>query len=80
MQDKAADCSLGQIDRFEPAADNYKGPVTDSYAQFLAGAYAQLRSPQFRRVLCGLRGGVLGPVDHLRRRDAALAYRPTNQK
>jgi uncharacterized protein (DUF2235 family) len=78
MQDKAAAQGLG-LRPVDVGDDNYRGEVTDSYAQFLDGVYARTRPPYFRRVLCTRFGKeCLDESVNLRRREAALAYNPPN--
>jgi len=51
MQDKARACGLAFDPALIPAAaDNYLGPMTDSYARFLRGLYSR-RNPRFYRAI-----------------------------
>lgn len=81
MQDKAAACGLGLSERVQPGAENFRGRATDSYAEFLAGTYRNLKSRHFRRALCTDFGQeCLDASVERRRQDADLNYRPNNEK
>jgi uncharacterized protein (DUF2235 family) len=81
MQDRAAAVGLGISSPVTLGADNYKAAHTDSYAEFLGGKYAKLRPPHYRRILCTDFGNeCLDPSVDLRRREATLSYRPTNER
>lgn len=77
MQDRAGDLGLG-LDRVPLGPENFRGPVHDSYADFLDGLYAETHPPLYRRVLSTAFGNeVLDPsIDQ--RRAADPTYRPPN--
>jgi uncharacterized protein (DUF2235 family) len=78
MQDRATDASLG-LKPISLGAENFKGPLTDSYAHFLGGLYA-LSHPRLYRPVCQTTFGseIIDSSVDLRRRDAQLAYQPMN--
>ncbi len=78
MQDRALEAGLG-VSPVLLGADNYKGPLTDSYRLFLGGLYARNHQRHFRPVM-GTRFGneVVDPALQNRRTDADAAYRPSN--
>jgi hypothetical protein len=78
MQEKAASLGLS-LSPVVPGADNFRGTLTDSYAQFLDGLYADIHPPYFRRVLATKFGNeALDPTIDLRRKAADLNYQPAN--
>lgn len=78
MQDRASEAGLG-LARVSLGADNYKGALTDSYFNFLGGAYRKIH-PRFLRPLLKTSFGneAISPTVDLRRRDPELRYQPAN--
>lgn len=77
MQEKARAVGLG-VDLVPAAADGWRSAPTDSYAQFLGGAYARVRPPYFRPVLATRHGNEALDPSIDRRRAADPDYRPPN--
>jgi hypothetical protein len=78
MQDRAVEAGLA-LSPVAPGDENYKGPSTDSYSLFLDGVYARSHPRHLRPLLRSAFGNeVVDQSVDRRRRDASLAYRPTN--
>ncbi|AGA27892.1 DUF2235 domain-containing protein [Singulisphaera acidiphila] len=78
MQDRAMDAGLA-LTPVPVGVANYKGPLTDSYQNFLKGLYRTIHPRHYRSLLSTRFGNeVLDPSVELRRRDSAIAYRPIN--
>lgn len=78
MQDKAAAAGLA-VRKVDVTADNFRGPLTDSYSRFLNGIYARKHPPHHRQILRTQFGNeVLDSTVDLRRRATDLAYSPSN--
>jgi uncharacterized protein (DUF2235 family) len=78
MQDRVAASGLG-VTSVKVDPDNYRGPVTDSYAQFLDGLFSKTHAPYYRVVFSTRYGHeVIDPSINLRRSQADLAYAPRN--
>jgi hypothetical protein len=79
MQDKAVALGLA-VEGTEVGAEDYKGTLTDSYANFLGGRYAEFRARILRDVGVTRYGNeTIDPSVELRRRAEPLAYLPLNR-
>ncbi len=78
MQDRAAALGLA-LEPVAVTAENFRGPLTDSYAAFLDGRYRDLSPPHLRSLLGTHFGNeVIDASVEERRRAADLNYQPTN--
>jgi len=80
MAVRAADCGLALDDARIPGnvADNYQGPLHDSYASFLLGMYSRFRDPFYRPVGRTPFGNEGVDETVAARRGADPDYRPKN--
>ncbi|HEY7312918.1 MAG TPA: DUF2235 domain-containing protein [Gemmataceae bacterium] len=78
LQEKAAALGLG-LDPVTVADTNYRGPIHDSYAEFLDGLYAREHQPHYRGVLATSFGNEMLDKSIDLRRGADAGYRPPNE-
>jgi hypothetical protein len=80
MQNKAVAAGLA-IDPTEisaPVAANYLAPVTDSYREFLDGAYALTHPPYYRSLTLGPGSNEMLDQSASDKKTADSTYRPRN--
>lgn len=77
MQDKAAGVGL-VLDAVPVGAQNYLGPLTDSYAQFLDGLYALDHPPYYRVIGATKFGNEIVDDSVQKRRKEDPSYKPQN--
>jgi hypothetical protein len=77
MQDKASMAGLG-LNPVEIGAENYRGVLTDSYAQFLSGIYAQKKPRHYRAIGTSQFGNEIVDESVQRRRKDDPSYKPQN--
>ena len=77
MQNKASMAGLG-LNPVEIGAENYRGVLTDSYAQFLSGIYAQKKPRHYRAIGTSQFGTEIVDESVQRRRKDDPSYKPQN--
>jgi uncharacterized protein (DUF2235 family) len=77
MQDKAANVGLA-LTPVEAGADNYKGAMTDSYAQFVDGLYAKKHPRHYRSIGTTKFGNEMVDDSVQQRRREDREYEPQN--
>jgi uncharacterized protein (DUF2235 family) len=77
MQNKASMAGLG-LNPVEIGAENYRGVLTDSYAQFLSGIYAQKKPRHYRAIGTSQFGNEIVDESVQRRRKDEPSYKPQN--
>jgi len=77
MQDKAGGLGLA-LTPIDVPANNYKGPFTDSYAQFLDGLYAKENPRHYRSIAATKFGDEIVDDSVQKRRKEDRSYEPQN--
>jgi Uncharacterized alpha/beta hydrolase domain (DUF2235) len=77
MQDKASALGLG-LAPVAVGSENYQGPFTDSYLQFLKGLYAKKRPRHYRSVGKSQFGNEVVDDSVQQKRKADRSYEPQN--
>jgi uncharacterized protein (DUF2235 family) len=77
IQDKAAALGLG-LTPVDVKADSYRGPLTDSYLQFLKGLYARKNPRHYRSIATTRFGNEVVDESVRQRRQEDRSYEPQN--
>ena len=77
MQDKAANLGLA-LATIDVGPDNYKGAMTDSYAQFVQGLYARKHARHYRSIGTAQLGNEVVDESVQKRRREDREYEPQN--
>jgi uncharacterized protein (DUF2235 family) len=77
MQDKASSVGLA-LNAVAVGTENYRGSLTDSYAQFLGGIYAKNKPPHYRAIATIKFGDEFVDESVQRRRKEDPTYKPLN--
>ena len=77
MQDKASALGLG-LAPVAVSAENYRGPFTDSYMEFLKGLYAKKNPRHYRSIGMTQFGHEVVDDSAQQRRKADRSYEPQN--